>query len=67
MMFHSFESLYLTRFFSYDFEPIQVFQEFLGRYFKEVLFCSTGTQSVFEIEEIFDSQIKAQMGNRKQK
>jgi len=67
MLFQSYESLYLARFSSYDFEPIKIIQDFLGRYYREVLFCSTETQDVLEIEEILHFNIMKQMNEKSAK
>ena len=67
MLFQSYESLYLSRFSSYDFEPIKIIQDFLGRYYREVLFCYTETQDVLEIEEILHFNIMKQMKEKQEK
>ena len=58
MMFETYEILHLSRFSSYDFEPIKLMQDFLQRYYKDVLFSITGSQDIDEMEEVLHRLIK---------
>jgi len=60
MLFETFENVHLSKFSFYEFEAIKVFQDFLGRYFEEVLYAFTKTRDTYEIEEILYKMIKPQ-------
>ena len=60
MIFETFQNVYLTQYSSYDFEPMKVFQEFLSKYYKEVLYVSMGTKDTGDIEDILHNLIKPQ-------
>jgi len=59
-IFHTFENVYLTKFSNYDYEPINIFQDFLNGYYEKVLYAYTQTQDIYEIEEILHNLIKGQ-------
>ncbi len=59
-IFQTFENVYLTKFSTYDYEPINIFQDFLNGYYEKVLYAYTQTQDVYEIEEILHDLIKSQ-------
>jgi len=52
LIYETFENIFLTQFSSYDFDPIQIFQAFLEKYYKDVLYTFTGTTDTDDIEDI---------------
>jgi len=52
LVYETFENIFLTQFSSYDFDSIHIFQAFLEKYYKDVLYTFAGTTDTDDIEDL---------------